>query len=73
MKIRIKMGDMPGDIPRSEKIAMMEKKHPDRLGAKGFRKLVLSRRKAVLKHRLQKHLLECALGPVDGTLPSKQE
>lgn len=56
--IPIKMGDKPGDICKGEKIAMMEDRHPERKRAKGFRRDVRDRLRAVLKERSRKEIVE---------------
>lgn len=56
--IPIKWHQMPGDICRGEKIQMMEGKHKERKRAKGFRKDVRARLRAVLAERTRKMILD---------------
>jgi hypothetical protein len=58
MKTRLKMRDMPGDIPKGDKIRLMEG-NPlpgDEWRAKGFRKMVRMKERAVLKRRTVKEI-----------------
>lgn len=54
MKTRIKTHQMPGDVSKRTKQAMLEGRHPDKKRAKTFKKVVLSRERAVLKRRARK-------------------
>lgn len=51
MKPRIKMHQLPGDVWKGEKIAMLEGRHESRERSKSFKRLVRMREKAVLKER----------------------
>lgn len=55
--IPVKTHQMPGDVPKREKIAMMEGRHPDRRRSKALRNAVLSRTRAVLKERARSEIL----------------
>jgi len=54
----VKMRQMPGDVPKGEKISMMEGRHPDEARAKAFRRGVRSRTRAVLKERTMAEVRE---------------
>lgn len=57
MKTRIKTRQMPGDVSKKVKQAMLEATHPDKKRAKNFKKnYVLSRERAVLKERTKKEI-----------------
>ncbi len=57
MKTRIKTRQMPGDVSKKVKQAMLEACHPDKKRAKNFKKnYVLSRERAVLKERTKKEI-----------------
>lgn len=57
MKTRIKTRQMPGDVSKKVKQAMLEGTHPDKKRAKNFKKnYVLSRERAVLKERTKKEI-----------------
>ncbi len=71
MKTKIKFHDMPGDIPKRDKITMLENKNKpltDLLGrilpitkshlrrAKGYKKEMLMRERAILKERFRVRL-----------------
>lgn len=59
MKTRIKTRQMPGDVSKSIKQAMLEGRHKDKKRAKNFKKnYVLSRERAVLKERTMKETKE---------------
>ena len=77
MKTRIKMRQMPGDVSKHTKIAMMEEKgkKPDPLlthpvhplvgkPAKTFRKMIRSRERAVLRERAKKEIKKEQCEPV---------
>lgn len=51
MRTRIKTHAAPGDVPKREKEAMLENRHPDKKRSKTFKKLIQSRERAVLKER----------------------
>ncbi len=52
-KMYVKFRDMPGDIPKQEKIQMLENRwdESEKRRAKSYRKQVRSRERAVLKRR----------------------
>jgi hypothetical protein len=54
MKTRIKTRQMPGDVSKQEKQAMLEGRHKDKTRAKSFKKEILSRERAVEKERQMK-------------------
>jgi len=56
MKTRVKMHQLPGDVHKSEKIAMMEGKHPEKKRSKSFKKMVRAKERAVLKRRTKKEI-----------------
>jgi hypothetical protein len=60
MNLKLKMRDMPGDIPKSDKIRLMEGRPSpgDEWRAKGFRKLVRMKERAVLKRRALREIVE---------------
>jgi len=58
MKPRIKMGQLPGDVGKGVKIAMMEGRHQDKSRSKSFKKEVRMKEKAVLKERTKKEIEE---------------
>jgi hypothetical protein len=65
MKRGIKHHQMPGDIPKRDKIMLLEKKRnaPNdlrdaRKGVKTWKKVILMKERAVLKKRFQKMLEE---------------
>lgn len=48
---KIKMGHLPGDIPISDKIRLMEGSDPDKKLAKAFRRDVLRKTRTIRKRR----------------------
>ena len=56
MKPRVKMHDMPGDVHKSEKIAMLEGRHPDKNRCKSYRAMLRLRERATLKRQAQKEI-----------------
>lgn len=60
MKSRIKMHQMPGDLPKRDKIALLERRAPlhDQWRVKGYRKMLRSRERAVLKERARKDMAD---------------
>lgn len=56
MKPRIKMHQMPGDILRRIKIAMLEGKYKDRVRSKAFKKLIKMRERATIKRQAQREI-----------------
>jgi hypothetical protein len=48
MKTRLRTHSMPGDIPKADKIALLEGK---KRGGKTFKKVVRAKERAVLKRR----------------------
>jgi hypothetical protein len=54
--IPVKTHQMPGDVPKSEKIAMLEGKHVDRKRGRAFRKGLKARERAVLKERTRREI-----------------
>lgn len=63
MKTKLKMGMLPGDVGKSEKIRMLEKRHNKR--ARSFVKEVLMNERAVLKERTEKEIEECLESTTD--------
>lgn len=51
MKIRVKMRQMPGDICKQMKIAMLERKSPERARAKGYRNEIRKRERAAFREQ----------------------
>lgn len=58
MNLRIKMGQLPGDVGVTVKAWMMEGTHPDRKRAKSFRKMMRMRERAVLNRRAAARIAE---------------
>lgn len=58
MKPRVKMHDMPGDVPKREKISMLEGRHKGKRRAKSFKKLVRMKEKATLRRRAAREIAE---------------
>jgi hypothetical protein len=57
VKTRIKTRQMPGDVSKQTKQAMLEGRHPDKKQSKSFKKdYVLSRERAVQKERTIKEI-----------------
>lgn len=56
MKPRIKFHQMPGDVRKGTKIAMLEGRHPEKTRSKSFKKEVRMKEKAVLKQRAKKEI-----------------
>ncbi len=56
MKTRIKTRQMPGDLSKKTKQAMLEGRHPDKKRAKNFKKNILSRERAVQKERTRREM-----------------
>jgi hypothetical protein len=56
MNLRIKTGQEPGDLGKSEKQKMLEGKHKDKKRAKNFKKYVRMQERAVLKERAKKRI-----------------
>lgn len=54
MKERVKMRQMPGDVPKQEKIAMLEGTHPEKARSKSYRKQIRSRERAAAHERAKK-------------------
>jgi len=63
MKPRIKFHDMPGDVPKQEKIAMLEDKHKDKKRSKSYKKMIRMRERATIK---REGLRLIATGETDG-------
>lgn len=57
MKIRIKMRDMPGDIPRGEKIQMLERPHAELRPAFSFRSHTVPYRTQVRRAKSYKRII----------------
>lgn len=45
------MHDMPGDVPKQAKIAMLEGKDPDKRKSKAYKKMLQMRERATLKRQ----------------------
>lgn len=58
MKARIKTGQLPGDLGKRTKQAMLEGRHPNRKRAKNLRKKLQGKERAVLKERTKKEIEE---------------
>jgi hypothetical protein len=56
MKTRIKTHQMPGDVGKDTKQAMLEGRHPNKKGSKNLKKALVSRERAVLKERTRKEV-----------------
>jgi len=56
VKTRIKTRQMPGDVSKKTKQAMLEGRHPDKKRAKSFKKEILARERAVQKERTVKEI-----------------
>jgi hypothetical protein len=54
--IPIKTHQMPGDVTKQEKAAMLEGKHKDRKRSKSFKKTIKSRERAVLRERARREI-----------------
>lgn len=60
MKTRLKMRQLPGDVPKRFKIQMMERTvdESEQSRAKSFREIVRMKERAVLKRRTAREILE---------------
>ena len=58
MKPRIKTGQLPGDVGKRTKQAMLEGRHPDKKRSKTFKKVLRMKERAVLKERTKKEIKE---------------
>ena len=58
MNLRIKTGQLPGDVSKQTKQAMLEGRHPEKKRSKTMKKVVRMSEKAVLKERMRKHVSE---------------
>jgi len=59
MKTRIKTHQMPGDVSKRVKQAMLEGRHPDRKRAKAFKRyLIRARERAVIKGHTRQEILQ---------------
>ena len=54
MRPRVKMGQLPGDIPRQHKIELIEDRSPENRRGKAMRDALRARERAVLKERARK-------------------
>lgn len=55
MRLYIKHGHLPGDVPKIDKISMLEASHPG-AQAKAYRKMVRAKTRAVLKARAAREI-----------------
>ena len=56
MKPRVKTHQMPGDVPKQVKQAMLEGRHPDKNRSRAFKSALRARERAVLKERTQREV-----------------
>ena len=57
MKTRMKTGQLPGDVSKRTKAAMLEGKHKDKKRSRAFKKYrMISRERAVLRERTKKEI-----------------
>lgn len=56
MKIRVKMHQMPGDVPKREKIAMLEGRRAELRGWKTYRDVIRSRERATFREQSKREI-----------------
>ncbi len=64
MKIRVKMRQMPGDVPKREKIAMLEGRAIELRGWKTYRDMIRSRERAAFREQ-SKREIGCQMESLD--------